>query len=42
MIADFLIASHATERADRLLTRDRGFYRQWFEGLVVLDPSAEA
>jgi hypothetical protein len=25
--------------ADRLLTRDRGFYRRYFAGLKVLDPS---
>jgi hypothetical protein len=25
--------------ADRLLTRDRGFFLSYFEGLEVLDPS---
>ena len=39
MIADFLIGAHAQLRADRLLTRDRGFYRIYFEGLEILDPS---
>jgi predicted nucleic acid-binding protein len=39
IVADFLIGAHAQKQADRLLTRDRGFYHACFEGLVVLDPS---
>jgi predicted nucleic acid-binding protein len=38
--ADFLIGTHARRHADRLLTRDRGFYRACFSGLKVLDPTA--
>lgn len=39
MVADFLIGAHASGHADRLLTRDRGFYRRYFADLAVLDPS---
>jgi predicted nucleic acid-binding protein len=41
VIADFLIGAHAATRADRLLTRDRGFYRSYFSELAILDPSSE-
>jgi predicted nucleic acid-binding protein len=37
--ANFLIGAHAFFQADRLLTRDRGFYRSCFKRLVILDPS---
>lgn len=38
VVADFLIGAHALRRAERLLTRDRGFYRSYFSRLRVLDP----
>ena len=36
-LPDFLIGAHALMQCDRLLTRDRRFYRQHFEKLIVLD-----
>lgn len=36
IITDFLIGGHAQDLADRLLTRDRGFYGGYFPSLNIL------
>ena len=36
IVADFLIGGHAIIQCDRLLTIDRGFYRDYFEELTLL------
>ena len=38
VVADFLIGAHAALTADRLLARDRGYYRDYFATLTVLEP----
>jgi predicted nucleic acid-binding protein len=40
--ADFIVGGHALAQCDRLLTRDRGFYRSSFTALAILDPSRES
>jgi hypothetical protein len=39
ILTDFLIGAHAQTQADRLLSRDRGFYRKLFPAMELIDPS---
>ena len=36
IITDFLIGAHALTKADRFLSRDRGFYKSYFSDLQIL------
>jgi len=37
-IADFLVGAHAMLQCDGLITRDHGFFRDYFKGLKVIVP----
>lgn len=41
IITDFLIGAHAVTKAERFLTRDRGFYKSYFPELNILSPKPE-
>jgi predicted nucleic acid-binding protein len=39
ILTDFLVGAHAKIQASQLLTRDRGFYREIFRSLSLVDPA---
>lgn len=38
-VPDFLVGAHALLQCDGLITRDNGFFRDYFKGLKVIVPS---
>ena len=40
--ADFLISAHSIVFADQLLTRDKGFFRSYFDEVRITDPTEMA
>ena len=39
-IPDFLVGAHAMLQCEGLITRDAGFFRDYFKGLKVIEPTA--
>lgn len=40
VVADFLIGAHALLQCNGLITRDDGFFREYFKGLKLIVPKA--
>ena len=40
VVADFLIGAHALLQCNGLITRDAGFFRDYFKGLKIIVPKA--
>ncbi len=41
VVADFLVGAHALLQCDGLITRDAGFFRDYFKGLKLIVPANE-
>ena len=40
VVSDFLIGAHALLHCNALVSRDAGFYRDYFKGLKIINPAA--
>lgn len=40
VVSDFIIGAHALLHCNALITRDAGFYRDYFKGLKIINPAA--
>jgi predicted nucleic acid-binding protein len=39
IISDFLVGAHALLQCNALITRDKGFFRDYFKGLKIINPA---
>lgn len=39
VISDFLVGAHALLHCNALITRDQGFFRDYFKGLKIINPA---
>jgi predicted nucleic acid-binding protein len=39
VVSDFLVGAHALLQCNALITRDQGFFRDYFKGLKIINPA---
>lgn len=39
VVSDFLVGAHALLQCNALITRDKGFFRDYFKGLKIINPA---